>query len=114
VKLFIQTAAEADILHQIEWYSQQGVPDIARRFGFAVRASVKALVARPRAGKPREIANLALAGLRTWPVKGFDDFRIYYLVRDEALVVIRACLVLYRRQFLIGILFRRPRAAERL
>jgi len=30
-----------------------------------------------------------LAGLRTWPIEGFDDMKIYYLVADDALTVVR-------------------------
>lgn len=31
----------------------------------------------------------AIDGLRRWPVKGFDEYWVYYLVRPEALTVIR-------------------------
>jgi plasmid stabilization system protein ParE len=74
VKRFIQSSAEDDILRQFEWYSEQALPDIARRFRAAVMEAVDALVAMPTAGAPRYINNSRLAGLQTWPVKGFDDF----------------------------------------
>jgi hypothetical protein len=28
---------------------------------------------------PKHLDNRRLAGLRTWPVQGFDEFRVYYL-----------------------------------
>jgi hypothetical protein len=43
----------------------------------------------PAAGPLRMISNPRLAGLRTWPVKGFDEFRVYYLVQSELLIVVR-------------------------
>lgn len=43
----------------------------------------------PEAGPPRPTANRQLAGLRMWPVKGFDDFWVYYLARSNALIVVR-------------------------
>jgi hypothetical protein len=36
-----------------------------------------------------------LGGLRTWPVKGFDEFPIYYLVRPELLTIVR---ILHRKR----------------
>ena len=88
--LFIQASAEEDILRQVEWYAQRGLPHIARRFHGAVLDAIDALLAMPEAGPPKAISsNPRLAGLRTWPVKAFDEFRIYYLVRPELLTVVR-------------------------
>jgi toxin ParE1/3/4 len=89
VTLFIQEAAEADILRQVERYAEQGLPHIARRFHAAILAAIDALVAMPNAGPPMHTANPALTGLRAWPVKGFDAFWIYYLARPERLIVVR-------------------------
>jgi toxin ParE1/3/4 len=46
-------------------------------------------MAMPESGAPRPTTNLRLAGLRTWPVKGFDQFRIYYLLRPQHLIIVR-------------------------
>lgn len=89
MNLFIQEAAEQDTLRQIEWYAEQGLPDIARRFRTAVLDAIDALLAMPEAGPPKHISNPDLAGLRSWRVKGFDEFRIFYLARPELLTVIR-------------------------
>ena len=86
---FIQAAAEQDILRQVEWYAAQGLPDIARRFLAAATDAVAALEAMPNAGPPRHSTNPEVAGLRTWPIKGFDEVRIYYLARADALTVVR-------------------------
>jgi plasmid stabilization system protein ParE len=89
VKFFIQDAAQHDLLSQVEWYAQKGLLDIARRFGMAAVATIHALIDMPQAGAPKASANPQLAGLRTWPVKGFDEFRIYYLVRPGLLTIVR-------------------------
>jgi plasmid stabilization system protein ParE len=89
VNLFIQEAAERDILRQIEWYAEKGVPAIGLRFSDAVAESLKAVIAMPLSGAPKATTNPRLAGLRTWPVKGFDEFRIYCLVQPELLTVLR-------------------------
>ena len=89
MNLFIQEAAEQDILHQVAWYAEQGVPDVARRFSEAAGASIAAVMAMPESGAPRATANPRLSGLRTWPVKGFDQFRIYYLAQPDQLIIVR-------------------------
>jgi toxin ParE1/3/4 len=62
----------------VEWYARKGLPYIAQRFHAAV-LDADALLATPEAGPPRASSNPPLARLRTWPVKGFDEFWIYYL-----------------------------------
>ncbi len=89
MKLFIQEAAEQDILSQIEWYAANGVPHIASRFSAAAVEAIGGLMHMPNAGTPRASANQQLAGLRTWPVKGFDEHRVYYLATPELLTVVR-------------------------
>jgi plasmid stabilization system protein ParE len=89
VNLFIQEAAEQDILRQIEWYAERGLPAIARRFHAAALDAIDALVAMPAAGLPKLTSNPHLSGLRSWPIKGFDEFRVYYLARPELLIVVR-------------------------
>jgi toxin ParE1/3/4 len=89
VRLFIQDAAEDDILRQVERYAEQGLPHIARRFRASVLIAIDALIAMPEAGPPRPTTNPVLAGLRAWPIKGFDAFWIYYLIGPERLTVVR-------------------------
>ena len=89
MKLTIKPAARRDILHQFEHYLTLGVPHVAERFLVAVEESIDALMATPRAGSPRRFANPLLAGLRSWPVKGFEEFRIYYLERPSEAAVVR-------------------------
>jgi plasmid stabilization system protein ParE len=105
VKLFIQRSAEQDILSQVDWYAAQGLPDIAQRFSLAAMAAIEALVATPQAGAPRACANPQLTGLRTWPIAGFDAFRVYYLVRPELLTVVR---ILHGKQDTGGVLQSQP------
>jgi plasmid stabilization system protein ParE len=89
VNLLIQEAAEQDILLQVEWYAQQGLPQIARHFHSAITAALSALVSMPEAGPPKASSNPLLTGLRAWPVSDFDAFWIYYLVRPDRLTVVR-------------------------
>lgn len=89
MRLFIQASAEQDILRQVEWYADKGLPDIARRFPAAVLNAIDALLAMPEAGPPKPINNPRLADLCMWGVEGFDEFWVYDLVRPELLTVVR-------------------------
>ncbi len=89
MKLFIQESAEDDILDQVEWYADQGVVDVARRFHGAVLDTIDDLIAMPEAGLLKPTQNALLVGMRSWLVRGFDDFRVYYLARPELLIVVR-------------------------
>jgi toxin ParE1/3/4 len=89
LKLFIQEAAEQDVLRQVAWYADKGLPDIARRFHAAAMNTIDTLLAMPEAGPPKATSNPRLVGLRMWGVKGFDEFWVYYLVRTELLTVVR-------------------------
>lgn len=60
---------------------------------------------QPGIGSPRKFKNPSLAGLRSWPVPGFEEIRIYYL-RPMA-GVIRIVRILHGRRDL-GKLFDRP------
>lgn len=85
----IRAAAEADILREVEWYAAQGLPDIARRFHIAVLDAIDAALQLPEAGPRTMLANPRLAGLRSWPVKRFEAFRLYYIAERDTLSVVR-------------------------
>lgn len=43
----------------------------------------------PNIGAPKEFGNPALKGIRILPVRGFEDFLIFYLAQGDAVTVIR-------------------------
>ncbi|HWN53062.1 MAG TPA: type II toxin-antitoxin system RelE/ParE family toxin [Xanthobacteraceae bacterium] len=89
MKLVLLPSADADIVRQFGWYVEHGLPDVARRFRSSVESSIKLALSRPKAGAPKPVRNSVLGDLRSWPVKGFDEFRIYYLARQDTLTVVR-------------------------
>jgi len=89
VKFILLPSADVDIVRQFDWYAQQGLPEVARRFRSSVESSIELALSRPKAGAPKLVRNPALRGLRSWPVKGFDEFRIYYLSRQDIFTVVR-------------------------
>jgi plasmid stabilization system protein ParE len=86
----IRPRARDDIIRQYRWYLvEKDAPDAAFRFLDAVEKSVEQLVQTPGMGAPKLLRNSALASLRVWPVEGFEDMRIFYLVQGDSLKVIR-------------------------
>jgi toxin ParE1/3/4 len=101
VKLILLPSADADIVRQFRWYLAHASRDVAQRFRSSVEWSVTLALSRPKAGAPRSVRNPALRDLRSWPVKGFDEFRIYYLLRQDTLTVVR---VLHSKRDIVAIL----------
>ena len=62
---------------------------VAVRFRDAVQHSVKSLRQHPHAGPQYPLKNPRLQNLRTWPVAGFEAIRIYYLLEDDTIHVVR-------------------------
>lgn len=90
MKFTIRPRAREDILRQYAYYLIEGESElIAARFLNAVQSSVARICKQPGMGSPKVLRNLKLAGLRSWPVRGFPDLRVYYLVSEKTLQVVR-------------------------
>jgi toxin ParE1/3/4 len=55
----------------------------------AVEHAIRQLSRMLSAGAPKTLLNRALTGLRSWPVRGFKEIRIYYLTEADALRIVR-------------------------
>ncbi len=90
MKPLILPAARDDILRQFRYYLvQQDKPEVAERFLSAVRRTMEGITRTPQAGAPKRLFREALRGLRSWPVKGFEDLRVYYLAHEGGVRVVR-------------------------
>jgi toxin ParE1/3/4 len=89
MKSVIRSAARQDILDQFLCLIDQNVPHVAERFIDAVDKTIAKLTKRPRIGAPKKLKDPRLQGLRAWPVTGFEAVRIYYLVSEGVLRVVR-------------------------
>jgi plasmid stabilization system protein ParE len=101
MRLIIQPAARSDILKQIAYYAEMGRNDIAERFLENTQQSFQRILFTPRSGTPKQTGNALLDGLRSQAIVGFETTRLYYLIRDDAIVIIR---VLHGRRDVAGIL----------
>lgn len=89
MKTIVLPSARADILRQIDYFVEIGQSLVADRFLAAARAAIDHISHTPQAGAPRSVKNRRLAGLRTWPIDGFDDLKIYYLVSPDDVTIVR-------------------------
>ena len=89
MKYVIRPNAKDDILRQFRYYLLKGALDDANNFLDAIDESIGVLRGMPEMGAPKLLKNPALAGLRSWPVKGFEDILIFYVVQPDAMRVVR-------------------------
>ncbi|MGD0796856.1 MAG: type II toxin-antitoxin system RelE/ParE family toxin [Acidobacteriaceae bacterium] len=90
MKYVIRSGARRDILRQYEYYLvEKDAGPAAERFVAAANAAMEEICKHPGIGAPKRLSNPALKGLRSLPVKGFPEIRIYYLVSAGAVRVVR-------------------------
>jgi toxin ParE1/3/4 len=90
VNVSIRSAAREDILRQYSYYlTDKQAEAAADRFLEAVQSAIELLCRMPGAGAPKLLANPALAGLRSWPLRDFPAIRIYYLHAGNELRIVR-------------------------
>ncbi|MDO9414816.1 type II toxin-antitoxin system RelE/ParE family toxin [Pararhizobium sp.] len=76
-------------MRQFSYYSDIAGTDLAERFLAAVRQTMTSIGDGPNAGSPKYLGNPRLAGLRSWPIAGFDIMRAYYLTGQDRITVLR-------------------------
>jgi toxin ParE1/3/4 len=90
VKVSYRQTARDDLVRQFRYYlTVVEVPEIAIRFRDAVRQTIKSLRQNPLVGPRYFSSNPQLQNLRSWPVVGFEAIRIYYLLHEDTIHVVR-------------------------
>ncbi len=90
MKVSYRQTASDDVVRQFRHYLVTlNLPEVAVRFRDAVRRTVQSLRQHPLVGPHYHLSNLQLQNLRSWPVAGFEAIRIYYLLDEDTIRVIR-------------------------
>jgi toxin ParE1/3/4 len=76
--VFVRARARRDILSNAEYLEEQGGVVTAQRFLDATRSTFDALAMMPKLGVLCAFHSPALRRLRRWPVKGFENWLIFY------------------------------------
>lgn len=80
--------AKCDLIDLAAYIAQDSI-DAAERFIDAAETAFKFLAETPGAGAPREYLTPALAGLRMWPIRGFEKHLIFYRQTSHGLEIVR-------------------------
>ena len=80
-------AVEQDIFDIARWIARDS-REAALKFFVAVEETVEGLRLFPGKGSPKQFRAKALAGIRTWFVRGFPNHLIFYTVRPHEIYVI--------------------------
>jgi toxin ParE1/3/4 len=90
VKVSYRQAARDDVVRQFCYFLVTlDLPDVAVRFRTAVRQTIQSLQQHPLVGPRYRSSNPQLPTLRTWAVAGLEAIRIYCLVDEDTLRIIR-------------------------
>lgn len=88
-KVYRYEAAKRDLLEHFVYLAENASLKIAERFLKNTEASFNKLAARPMIGAPLILRHPALAGLRRWRIKNFDNYLIFYLTRPDGVSIVR-------------------------
>lgn len=99
-ELRILPSADTDIDSGFYHYQEQGDLELAFRFVDKVQETCERLRKMPYIGSPRDFPSSRFRGLRQWPVKGFEDYLIFYRVTQDRIDIYR---ILHGRRDIEGI-----------
>jgi len=81
--------ARRDLVRHYMYMSAAADIDTARRLLQAIRDALKLLCESPELGSRREFGDSALAGLRMWPIRSFQESLTFYIPIDDGIQVVR-------------------------
>ena len=76
-----------DLPGELNWLNGKAGAEVANRWYEAVWATIAQLQGHPGLGRPRP--DLKPGGIRTWRVKGFARWLLFYMDRSDAVVMLR-------------------------
>ena len=77
------------MLEQFVYFGEQASVELAERYFAAVDATCLQLVDHPSRGVLYDSGVAGLKGLRRFPVKGFENYLLFYLPHQSGIDVIR-------------------------
>ncbi|MGD0294917.1 MAG: type II toxin-antitoxin system RelE/ParE family toxin [Terracidiphilus sp.] len=87
-EVFVRARARRDILSNAEYLEEHGSAETAQRFLDATKSTFEALAKMPKAGVLCTFRSPVLRPIRRWPVKGFENWLIFYQPRRDGVEII--------------------------
>jgi len=88
-KIYQRAAAKRDLVEHFVYLAENANLETAERFLIQAEASFNVLAEQPLVGAPLTLHDPALAGMRKWRVKDFDNHLIFYLPHHDGISVVR-------------------------
>lgn len=88
-KVYQRTAARRDLVEHFVYLAENVGLETAERFLTNAEASFKDLAGRPMVGALLTLRHPALAGMRKWRIKGFDNHLVFYLPCPDGVSIVR-------------------------
>lgn len=88
MRIIVLPRAEADI-SEIALFIADDSLDAAIRFIDQARDAFEFLSKFPDAGSDHVLSSESLKGTKSWPIRGFEKWIVFYQIRDDELLVIR-------------------------
>ena len=87
MKLVFSSLFEQDFAELVTRFATEASTEVATRFEENTCAVVKSLLRHPELGRLRR--DLSPRGIRSFRVRGFDRYLLFYQVRSDELVLLR-------------------------
>jgi toxin ParE1/3/4 len=87
-EVYVRARARRDILSNAEYLEEQGGAETAQRFLDATQSTFEALAKMPKLGVLCAFRSPALRRIRRWPVRGFENWLIFYQVRRNGVEIV--------------------------
>ena len=87
-EIVVGPSARSDMAGIVQFLSVDN-PVVGERFVEQTQHTLALLAEAPGIGRPRDFDNPHLKGLRSWPVRGFRSYLIFYRPTEAGIAVLR-------------------------
>ncbi len=75
-----------DLAEELTWLNQNAGPEVAERWYQSLKETIRFLQQHPQVG--RERADLKTGGIRSWRIKQFPRWLIFYSVQEDKQIIL--------------------------
>lgn len=87
--IHIRAVARNDLLEHFDYLEDHAGLNVAERFLAQAQATFLDLARQPGIGALLGLTNPALAGMRKWRIRDFDNHLVFYMAREDGVSIVR-------------------------
>lgn len=88
-KVHQRAAARSDLVGHFVYLAEHAGLDVAERFIVNAETSFQELAERPMIGIALTLGHPNLTSIRKWHVRDFDNYLVFYQLRDDGVSIVR-------------------------